>query len=219
MDEDAGECGLRGLELPLPLGRGLSRLLSPPNALDTFELVLLVLLCVCTWWMDRMELTEEDVLLRPRSPAEERRKEECGVSGAGLRLWRGVNVAVVVMAWGRTRGVVNGGVDSGDRSRCRPCWSAGLPTPPDAVRLGVPTPWPCPLPPPPDALPGVPPGRPDFVVFGDLFDGSRLFGRSLAVLLLCGERARFGSSTIQCFSVENRNVTFRLPLLRGTITS
>lgn len=27
--------------------------------------------CVCTWWMLRMEETEEEVDLRPRSPAEE----------------------------------------------------------------------------------------------------------------------------------------------------
>ena len=34
------------------------------------------------WWIERTDETEDDVDLRPRRPAEERRKER-GVSGAG----------------------------------------------------------------------------------------------------------------------------------------
>lgn len=63
--------------------------------------------CRC-WWMLRMEDTEEDVDLRPRRP-EERRKDECGVSGDGereVRFWTEPAEEVV-----ETRG------------RC--CWGAG----------------------------------------------------------------------------------------------
>ena len=40
--------------------------------------------CVCTWWMLRMDETEEEVDFRPRRPPDERRKlDECGVRGTG----------------------------------------------------------------------------------------------------------------------------------------
>ena len=38
---------------------------------------------VWTWWMLRIEETDEEVDLRPRRPADGRRYEECGVRGAG----------------------------------------------------------------------------------------------------------------------------------------
>lgn len=47
--------------------------------------------CVCwcwVWKVLRMELTEEEVDLRPRRPADGRRIEECGVRVCGLRLDR-----------------------------------------------------------------------------------------------------------------------------------
>lgn len=40
---------------------------------------------VCTWWMLRMEETEDEVDLRPRRPVEERLYDECGVRGDGER--------------------------------------------------------------------------------------------------------------------------------------
>ena len=39
--------------------------------------------CECRWCTDRTDETDDDVDLRPRSPADARRKEECGVIGAG----------------------------------------------------------------------------------------------------------------------------------------
>jgi hypothetical protein len=48
-----------------------------PSTLDCTELVLEeveeVFECVCTWWRLRMDETEDEVDLRPRKPAEDRR--------------------------------------------------------------------------------------------------------------------------------------------------
>lgn len=52
---------------------------------------------VCTWWMLRIEETDEEVDLRPRRPTEECRYEERGVSGAGEREER--LRGVVMRAW------------------------------------------------------------------------------------------------------------------------
>lgn len=53
---------------------------------DPFELVDEALEWVCWWWwIDRIEDTEDDVDLRPRSPADERRMAVLGVSGEGER--------------------------------------------------------------------------------------------------------------------------------------
>lgn len=147
----AGECGLRrpaplpGVLPPPPppedallpkwwwwCGSGLSRpalrafTSAEPNAddtmLSTLELVLLVLLCVCTWWILRTDETDDDVDLRPRSPADPRRYEDRGVSGAGDSEGRGVNVdeamkTVWLLDVRLARGVLSGDIASGDRSR------------------------------------------------------------------------------------------------------
>ena len=54
-----------------------------------------------------MEETELEVDLRPLSPAEERRKEECGVSVPGLRLvrLRWTLVRLSVLPWVLIRGL------------------------------------------------------------------------------------------------------------------
>lgn len=66
-------------------------------------------------------------------------------------------------------------------------------------------------------------GRCSLPLFGDLLlDPVPVVGRvpSLAMLLaMCGDRARFGSSTIQCLIVEKRNVTLRRPRRRGSTNS
>lgn len=55
------------------------------------------------WGIERIEDIDDEVDLRPRRPAEERRYEECGVSGEGERdaRWRDRPAAVVVVIDGR----------------------------------------------------------------------------------------------------------------------
>jgi len=85
LDGNAAVVGVAGRTLTELCGERDARLRAEEFTEFEVEDVEEALEWVWTWWMLRTDETDEEVDLRPRRPAEGRRYEECGVSGAGDR--------------------------------------------------------------------------------------------------------------------------------------